>query len=736
MNPDSEADMQIEPERYEFFAEPRYRFDLDRRDFLRSLGGGIVVCLLLDRMLDDRADAQQPPGGGRGRGRGGFGGGGPQELGAWLHIDEQGQVTVYTGKVEVGQNVRTSLSQAVAEELRLPMSAVRLVMGDTDRVPFDGGTFGSNSTPGMAPQLARAAAAARELLVEMAAAKLQADRQMLVVADGKVTLPATNASVTFGELTKGEKLTKTVGGEIRATPTADWKVLGTSVPKVEGAAIVTGRHKYASDLKLPGMLYGKVLRSPLLGGTLVSADLEAARGMPGVEAVVRDGDFVGVAAVTEHQASQALAAIKAEWKYGTPVSEKTLFQDLKANAGGGGQGGGGGGGRGGNQGRGSIEQGLAAADHKLAATYTIAYIAHAPLEPRAAVAEWTDGKVTVWTGTQGPFRVRGEVVRAFNLTDDRVRVIVPDTGSGYGGKHTVDTAIEAARLAKAAGKPVKIVWTREEEFTWAYFRPAGVIDVNAGAKQDGTLTAWEFHNYNSGGSAIQPQYDVPNLKTEFHNARSPLKQGSYRALAATANHFARESHLDDLARAVQIDPLAFRLQNLKDARLRGVLEAAAKQFGWGQKQGGEGQGFGIAGGFEKNSYVATCAEVAVDRPSGKVRVVRLVTAFDCGAVRNPDHLKNQIEGAVVMGLGGALFEAIEFDGGKIVNAAFSSYRVPRFSDVPVLETVLVDRKDLPSVGAGETPIVAVAPAIGNAIANATGVRLRSLPMAPQGLPKV
>jgi isoquinoline 1-oxidoreductase len=309
-------------------------------------------------------------------------------------------------------------------------------------------------------------------------------------------------------------------------------------------------------------------------------------------------------------------------------------------------------------------------------------------------------------------------------------VIVPDMGSGYGGKHTGEVAVEAARLAKAVGKPVKVVWTREEEFTWAYFRPAGVIEVTAGAAKDGTLTAWEFHNYNSGGSAIRTPYVVANLKTEFHSSDSPLRQGSYRALASTANVFARESAMDELAHALKIDPLEFRLKNLKDARLRAVLEAAARKFGWGAKPN-PGHGFGIGCGTEKGSFVATCAEVAVEKD--KVRVMRAVTAFECGAVVNPDHLTNQVEGAVIMGLGGALYERIEFDDGKVLNPAFSAYKVPRFRDAPVLETVLVDRKDLPSEGAGETPIIGIAPAVGNAVFQATGKRLRSMPLVPDGL---
>jgi isoquinoline 1-oxidoreductase len=380
-----------------------------------------------------------------------------------------------------------------------------------------------------------------------------------------------------------------------------------------------------------------------------------------------------------------------------------------------------------------VEVSLANAAHRLDATYTVAFIAHAPLEPRAAVAHWTDGKLTVWTGTQRPFANRDELAAQFHIPESSVRVIVPDTGSAYGGKHTSDAALEAARLARAAGRPVKVVWTREEEFTWAYFRPAGVIEIKSGIAADGTLTAWEFHNYNSGSSGIETPYAVSNQRIEFHSVPQILRSGSYRGLAATANHFARETHMDALARTAQMDSLDFRLKNLADPRMRAVLETAAKSFSWPRKKSQDGQGFGIACGYEKGSYVATCAEVAVDRASGSVRVVRLVEAFECGAIVNPDGLRNQVVGAMIQGLGGALFEAIEFENGRIKNPHFASYRVPRFRDVPEIEAILLDRKDIPSAGAGETPIMTVAPAIGNAIFDATGVRLNSLPLVPNGL---
>ena len=295
---------------------------------------------------------------------------------------------------------------------------------------------------------------------------------------------------------------------------------------------------------------------------------------------------------------------------------------------------------------------------------------------------------------------------------------------------TGEAAIEATRLAKAVGKPVKLVWTREEEFTWAYFRPAGLIEVRSGVRADGTLTTWEYHNYNSGGSAIRTPYEVSNQKIQFHPADSPLRQGSYRALAATANVFARETHMDELANALEMDPLEFRLKNLKDARLKAVFEAAAECFGWEKRETGSNQGAGIAGGIEKGGYIATCAEVQVDPKSSDVKIVRVVAAFECGAILNPDGLVNQIEGSIIMGIGGALFEAIEFENDAIKNPRFSDYQVPRFRNIPPIETVLLDRKDLPSAGGGETPIVAIAPSIGNAIFNATGIRHRSLPMRP------
>lgn len=688
---------------------------LDRRDFLKFLGGGLLICLTHASSL-----AQES---GRTFGSHEL----PKDLSAWLHIAADGQVKVFTGKVEVGQNIRTSLAQQVAEELRVPFESIAMVMGDTDLTPWDMGTFGSRTTPTMGPQLRTMAVAAREMLLEMAAQRWHVDAATLTAANGKITDAKKARSLAYGELTRGEKLVKTVSADESLTPAKEWKIAGTAVPKAEGRDFVTGKHKYPSDISRPEMMFGGVLRPDGFNATLVSLDTSAAEKLPGVK-VLHDGDFIGLVAPDAFTAENAVSAIHAKWNVPAQPSNQGLFAYLKNNP---------------ESGRddgpqhvsGSVAQALAGADLKLEEQYTVAYIAHAPLEPRAAVAEWTDGKLTVWTGTQRPFGVRDELMQAFHLSASQVRVIQPDMGSGYGGKHTGEAAIEAARLAKAAGKPVKIVWTRTEEFTWAYFRPAGLIEIKAGARRDGTLVAWEHHNYNSGPAAIDTPYRVANQLIQYHPAKSPLRQGSYRGLASTANHFARESHMDSMAHVASMDPLEFRLKNLDDPRLEEVFQAAAAKFGWGKLKSTPERGFGIAGGVDKGGYVATCAEVEIDPASKHVRIRRVVQAWDCGAVVNPDGLRNQLAGAIVQGIGGALFERILFANGRILNPYFAQYRLPRFSDTPQVEVVLIDRKDLPSAGAGETGLVGLAPAVGNAIFAASGIRLRNMPMAPRsGLP--
>lgn len=693
----------IAAEQYELHGPSLHRFAINRRQFFRYLGGGIAITFVAGHAWsEDGAEVASAN---------------DNSIHAWIHVGENNKVTVYTGKVEVGQNIRTSLAQIVAEELTVPFDAIEMVMGDTALTPYDRGTYGSLSIPRMGPQLRKAAASARELLRKMAAKKLEVDVSRLKVEGGRIRDTKGKTSLSFSDIAKGEKLIQPIDESAPVTPPDQWKICGTSVPKANAVSFVTGTHRYVSDMKLPNMMYGKVLRPPSYGAKLKGVDLSRARTVPDVVAV-HDGDFVAVCGPNPIAAERALTLVQAEWEEKPQPSRAVIFDYLvrSAKAPRGGDGGG------------DMTAGLARATVKTDKTFHVDYIAHAPLEPRAALAQWEGDKVTVWTGTQRPFGVQEEVSDAFRIPKENVRVIMPDTGSGYGGKHTGDAALEAARLAREARRPVKVVWTREEEFTWAYFRPAGVITVKAGADASGKLTAWEFHNYNSGGSAIETQYDVEKKRIQFHPVDSPLRQGSYRGLAGTANIFARESAMDDLASDLGMDPLEFRLKNLSNERLRNVLNACADAYGWSKRGKAKGQGHGIGCGIEKGGYVATFAEVFVNPDDGKVTVKRAVTAFECGAIINPVHLENQILGCVVQGLGGALFEWIDFKDGRILNPMFSRYRVPRFTDMPQLDVVMVDRKELPSAGAGEAPIYAIAPAIRNAIADAGGERLYTLPL--------
>ncbi len=725
----------IEDDRHELLNGPLYHFSPNRREFAAMVGAGIVVSVAVGRTTAgefSNAPSQQQSR--------------PTDLSDRIHIGENGVVTVLTGKVEVGQDARTQISQAAAEELGLTLDRIQIVMGDTELCPNDGGTFGSLTTPRTIPQIRAAAAVARKVLIELAATKIGAEPNLLQVADNQISLPGTDQSVSIGELAKDKNIEEhfsvNVDPGVRVQRVDQWQIMGTSPHKVGGEDVVTGTKKFPTDIVLPDMLYGKILRPPVFGAQLQSVDLDASKSIPGAVAV-RDEQFVGCVAKSTFDAANAVRAlaITAQWDQpnaDTQVSDKNIYDYLKRHARPADSGRRRGGrSRGGTTARGSIEQGLAAASDTLEAKYEIAYIQHAPMEPRAAVAQWNDDKITVWTGTQNPVRVRGELMQAFRLPADKVRVIVPDTGGGFGGKHTGEVALEAARLAKQVGQPVSVCWTREEEFQWAYFRPAGLIEVKAGWDAAEKITAWQFTNYHSGGSSIGTPYEIPNVQCQAIRCDGPLRTGSYRALAATANNFARECFMDELASARGADSLEFRLEYLPASRLRNVLEIAARRFGWAERQKSlkPGQGIGLACGTEKASYVAACVAVEVDASNGKVTVHEVCQAFECGAVQNPTNLRAQIEGCLIMGLGGALTEEIHFGGGKILNGAFAKYLVPRMSHVPKLDTILVNRPELDSVGAGETPIIAIAPAIANAVYRATGVRVRSMPVRRDQLVK-
>jgi nicotinate dehydrogenase subunit B len=639
--------------------------------------------------------------------------------GAWVHVSPSGTVTAFTGKVDVGQDNRAAFRLLVAEELGIDPGSVHLVQGDTDLCPSDHGTFGSRSMPEAGEWLRRAAAGAREALLDLTA----------------------GPRLSYRELLTGLRRLVVLDTEPPLTPPTAWRIAGhrpqdarhrpqdaghrpqDAGHRHEGAAgdvagrldAVTGGRRYASDHEVPDMRYGAVLRPPVRGAALRSAEVGPAEQMPGVT-VVRDGEFVGVTAPALVTARRAVAAIRADWDLPAPIADP-MPGYLRAHPAPG---------RGFqqpvDQGSGDLDAAFDAASATVAATYTTAYLAHVPLETRAAVAEWADGRLTVWTGNNVPFPLRSQLAALLGLTESDVRVIVPPTGGGYGGKHG-DEAIEAARLARATGSPVKVHWSRAEEFEFGYVRPMAVIDIRAGLDADGQIAAFDLLNVNAGAQGTAFPYHAKSWRLRYQPAASPLAQGPYRALAATANTFARESALDELAHAAGSDPLRFRLDRLADERLAAVLRAAAGRFGW--EPGGRGQGAAV--GLEKGGRVATCAEVAAEA-DGAIRVTRIVTAYECGAIVSPATVLSQVEGGTVMALGGALFEQVTLADGHQETRSLAGYRVPRFSDIPQIDVVLVDRPDIPSAGAGETPLIAVAPAIGNAIFAATGRRLRALPL--------
>jgi isoquinoline 1-oxidoreductase subunit beta len=692
---------------YDELLEPvGYDFGLNRRSFVQVLGAGLLLVVSAPALAQER-------GGGR-RTRG------PRNISARLHIGKDGIITVMTGKVEGGQGARAELTQAAAEELRVAASQIQLVMSDTALVPDDGITAGSGSTPRTVPAIRQAAAAARELLIGFAAKQWGVEPGAITVQDGRALHAATKRVASYAELAASEDAAKNfeqaIPPDVMVTPVKEWKVLGTSLARPDARDIVTGAHKYPSDITRPGMLYGKILRAPSYGAKLASIDVASARAMKDV-AVAQENSFIGVAASTSFRAEDALEAIAktAKWEPVPQPSSQELFSYLKQHA------------------EGGIPANPFAGELPKAAkvlrqSYQVAYAQHAPLEPRAAVAEWTNGQLTVWTGTQNPFGVRAELARAFHVSEDRVRVIVPDFGAAFGGKHTGEVAVEAARLAQAAGQAVSLRWTREEEFTWAYFRPAAAIEIEAGLDAQGKLTSWHFININSGNPGIESPYRITNKLSQYLPSRPPLRHGSYRALAATANNFARESFMDELAAAAGADPLEFRRAHLDNPRLRAILETAAEKFGWKERvqKKTANVGVGLACGTEKGSYVAACVEIELT--AKQIRVRHVCQAFECGAIVNPDNLLKQVQGAIVMGLGPALREEVRFENGEIQTASFRSYPVPRYEDVPQLDVHLLNRPDLPSAGAGETPIICIAPAIANAVFHASGKRVHEMPI--------
>ena len=647
------------------------------------------------------------------------------ERARWLQLAADGRATLYAGKVEYGQNIRTGLAVEVADELRLPLERVDVVLGDTALVPWDMGTFGSQSTARVGLQLRRAAASARQALLVLAADHLDLPAQDLEARSGRIhSRTDERHGVSYQDLLSDQHLEIDLDAEAPLLEPAEFELIGaTHARRLDAVGLVTGETDYSQDVLPPDLLFADVIRPPAYGAEPRHVDFGVAAQLPGVVATMHDGSLVAVLAETDEAAARAAGLVEVDWRLvsGQPASWE-LPALLVAS------------GREGfeTQQHGDLESAFREAETVHEESYFIPYIAPTPMEPRAAVAQWAGDRLTVWAGTQRPFGIRAELAGALGLDESLVRVIAPQIGGGYGAKSPYAPALEAARLAREAGRAVRVAYSRADEAVWSNFRPAAVIQIRSGLSGEGRIVAWESHAYHAGervtigrrGSEIP--YDARAVRSVVYRSDSPLPAGSYRSLGAAVNHFAREVHIDELAQLAGADPVEFRLRNLSERRFRRVLETAATAFDWQGPQPAAGRGAGIALGIDVGSYVAAATEVS--RQGTEVRVHRVAAALDCGLVVNPEGARNQMEGAIVMGIGGALYEAADFQGGRVLNSGFTRYRVPRITDMPEIDVTFCGDDDEPSTGAGEPGIVPTAPALSNAVFAATGVRHRELPI--------
>jgi isoquinoline 1-oxidoreductase len=689
------------PNRASFFGP------VSRRQFLQSVGGGVLILFAVGdvRNASGQEDEEDEK----------------QDFNAYLRIGADGTVSCFTGKIEMGQGAMTSLAQMLADELDVSLESVDMVMGDTALCPFDAGTWGSMSTPYLGPALRAAGAEARAVLLELAAEHLDVPKDRLVAKDGTVFDKTQDTRrVTYAELTKGKLIERHIAEEPDLKDPSEFNLIGKPTKRIDSQDKVTGKALYAGDIRVPGMLYAKVLRPPAHGARLKSVDTSAADKREGVQ-VVRDGDLVAVLHKYPDEAEKALAQVKPEFDIPEPrVDDKTIFDYFLDNAEEGEI----------EDGDGDVATGEKLADTLVEATYLNSYVAHAPIETHTALAQFEGDQLTVWASTQTPFGLRRQVARAVRMPVENVRVIAPFLGGGFGGKIADGQAVQAARIAKIAKKPVQVAWTRAEEFFYDTFRPAAVVRIKSGIVDSGKMVLWDYGVYGAGGRGAELFYAVPHYRTVMHwelEDAHPFATGPWRAPDNNTNSFARESHIDTTAAKAGMDPLEFRLKNLTDDRMKRVLRAAADKFGWTPSRTPSGRGFGIACGSDVDAYVALMAEVEVDEATGKVQVKRVVCAQDLGLVVNPEGAKLQVEGCVTMGLGYALTEEVRFEGGQILDLNFNTYNLPRFSWVPKIETVLLEL-DGRARGGGEPAIVCMGGVVANAVHDATGARVLQLPM--------
>ncbi len=702
----------------------------------------------------------------------------PTVLDSWMAISKDGTVTVFTGKVELGTGVVTALAQIVAEELDVSFSKVYMDSGDTDKAVDQGVTAAARTIERGGVQLRQASAAARQELLKLASAHLDAPVDMLTVTDGVVSVVGNpSRKIAYGDLLGGKRfnikiVAAGVGWDMKVAPEVpaknpkDYKIVGKSIPRVDLPGKFTGEFVYSQDASVPGMLHGRVVRPATSLSAPASVDESSIQNIPGVVKIVREGTFVGVVAETEWAAIQAARDLKVTWSEPTlkmPSGPSEVFDYLKntksfkdnivTN-------------------RGNLDDAFAQAQKKYEATYYFPFQLHGMMGPPCALADVRGDKVTIWTGTQGPFRTRDSIARMLNIPPKNVHLLYREGSGSYGRLESDDVAEDAALMSRAVGKPVRVQWMRADEHAWDPKGPAQLTTVRAGVDAQGKVIAWDFMdrsfpwsesdanpllassqiglkpsgagflNGAGGGGQIYTFENQKVLAADIpwvQQGQWPLRTSNLRAPGDLARVFASESTIDEIAADQHVDPVQFRLRYLtSDKRISEILVATAKQAGWTDRpapalasNGDKAVGRGVACANRANTMTAAVAEIEVDKATGDVTVKKITLGHDCGLIVNPDGLKNQIEGNVLQAVSRALLEEVQFDSTGQKNLDWKSYPVIRFQQIPDVEIVLKDRPEMQPLGGGEPSIVPVTAAIANAIFDATGARMRQVPFTPQ-----
>jgi CO/xanthine dehydrogenase Mo-binding subunit len=726
---------------------------LSRRDFLKDTGVLVIgFSLSRQRILNATAEhlARAPL---------------ATQLDSWLVIAADGSITVFSGKVELGTGLSTALRQIVAEELDAPFERITWVQGDSDRTVDQGSTTGSQSVKRGGAQLRQAAAEARAALLEMASSQLGAPVDSLAVANGVVSVRGGTRRVTFGELIGGKRFERAVSGKAKTKSPSDYAVVGKPVPRVELPAKMTGRHVYVHDVRVDGMLHGRVVRPANIGAKLLSVDDSALRDIAGAR-VVRKGDFLGVVAEREDDAIRAARALKATWSSSEtlPLTDELHETLIKIPA----------------TDRvvtdsGDVPASIAHAAKTVKARYTWPFQMHASIGASCAVADVKSNSATIWSSTQGAHALKGAIALLIGVPSDGVHVIWTEGSGCYGHNGSDDAAADAALMSQAVGRPVRLQWSRADEHGWEPKGVAMVMDVVAGLDGGGRIVGWDYtvwtptHSSRPGGGAagaanfvaaqltgVTPAsrpslggdrnarhtYSIPSMRVVAHLLQSaPLRTSSFRGLGSPQNSFANESFMDELALAAGADPIEFRLRHLTDPRAIAVVQAVARLAKWEPRvansknanAGGSGPAHGRGMAFVQyegtEAYVAAIVDVDVDLGAHTVHVARACVAHDCGLIVNPNGLRNQIEGNVIQGISRTLKESVAFDRSRVTSLDWRSYPIMTFAEVPEsIEIELIDHPELSSVGAGEAATSPIPGAIANAIFDATGKRLRDVPL--------